>query len=65
MEGMVTLDLSEEKRRRRRAGIPGATDGDRDIVHRITAGDLADEFQAALDGDLVSDPELGGFDSGD
>jgi hypothetical protein len=63
MEDMVTLDLSEERRRRRRAGIPGATDADRDIIRRITSGDLADEFQAALDGDLVEDPILGGFDS--
>jgi hypothetical protein len=29
----------------------------------MTTGDLADEFQAALDADLENDPILGGHDS--
>lgn len=60
---MATVDLFEERRRRRREGIPGATDADREIIRRITSGDLADEFQAALDADLAADPILGGFES--
>ena len=35
-------------------------DADRAILARITTGDLVDEFQAALDADLVADPTLGG-----
>jgi hypothetical protein len=52
--------MEEEHRRRRRAGDPRITDADREILLRITGGDLADEFQAALDGDLIADPLLGG-----
>jgi hypothetical protein len=55
-------ELLEERRRRRRAGDPRLTDADREILRRVTSGDLADEFQAALDADLVSDPLLGGRD---
>jgi hypothetical protein len=50
----------EERRRRRRAGDPRLTDEDREILRRITRGDLAGEFQAALDADLAADPLLGG-----
>jgi hypothetical protein len=32
----------------------------RDILARITRGDLQPEFQAALDADLAADPLLGG-----
>jgi hypothetical protein len=31
----------------------------------MTRGDLAEEFQAALDGDLAADPLLGGHDTDD
>lgn len=58
-------DLLEEWRRRRRAGDPHLTDADRDILRRLTHGDLADEFQAALDADLATDPLLGGHDTDD
>jgi hypothetical protein len=55
-------DLLEERRRRRRAGDPRLTDEDKAILRRITSGDLAEEFQAALDADLEADPLLGGHD---
>ena len=60
MEEMTLTDIEEERRRRRRAGDPRITDADREILDRITTGDLADEFQAALDAQLVADPLLGG-----
>jgi hypothetical protein len=65
--GLMSIgeELLEERRRRRRAGDPSLTDADREIFRRITTGDLADEFQAALDADLVNDPILGGRDTGD
>jgi hypothetical protein len=65
MDGVATVDLSEERRRRRRAGDPRLTEADREILRRVTTGDLADEFQAALDADLVNDPILGGHDPDD
>jgi hypothetical protein len=52
--------LLEERRRRRRAGDPRLSDEDRAILRRVTRGDLAEEFQAALDADLAADPLLGG-----
>ena len=58
-------ELLEERRRRRRAGDPRLTDADREILRRVTRGDLADEFQAVLDADLVNDPLLGGHDLDD
>jgi hypothetical protein len=57
---MAVTDLIEQRRLRRRAGDPRVTDAGREIISRITTGDLADEFQAALDADLVADPLLGG-----
>ena len=60
MEEMAVVDVSEERRRRRRAGDPRLSAEGREILARITTGDLADEFQAALDADVVADPILGG-----
>lgn len=60
MDAMALTDVFEERRRRRRAGDPRLTDADREIFDRITTGDLADEFQASLDAQLVADPLLGG-----
>jgi hypothetical protein len=60
MGDMAVTDLIEQRRLRRRAGDPRVTDAGREIISRITTGDLADEFQAALDADLVADPLLGG-----
>lgn len=62
---MAIADLTEQKRLRRRAGDPRVTDEGRKIVSQITTGDLADEFQAALDADLAADPLLGGQADGD
>jgi hypothetical protein len=62
---MATVDIHEQRRRRRRAGDPRVTEEGRAILRRITTGDLADEFQAALDAVLVNDPLLGGTDSDD
>jgi hypothetical protein len=35
------------------------TESGRGIISQITTGDLADEFQTALDGDLVADLVVG------
>lgn len=62
MEPVSTIgeELLEERRRRRRAGDPRLNDEDRAILRRMTRGDLAEEFQAALDAGLAADPLLGG-----
>jgi hypothetical protein len=57
---MAVADLTEQKRLRRRAGDPRVTEEGREIISQITTGDLAEEFQAALDADLAADPLLGG-----
>jgi hypothetical protein len=57
---VATVDLFEERRRRRRAGDPRVTESDRQIMRRITTGDLADDFQAVLDAAMENDPFLGG-----
>lgn len=58
-------ELLEERRRRRRAGDPRLSDSDREILRRVTRGDLQPEFQAALDADVAADPILGGEDTAD
>ncbi len=58
-------ELLEERRRRRRAGDPRITPEGREILRRVTRGDLADEFQAALDADLAADSLLGGHGNDD
>ena len=60
MEEMAVLDVAEERRRRRRAGDPRLSEAGKEILARMTTGDLADEFQAALDADSEADPILGG-----
>jgi hypothetical protein len=57
---MVSVDLPEQRRRRRRAGDSRLTLEDRAILRRLVKGDLAEEFQVALDRDLAVDPLLGG-----
>ncbi|MCC5951281.1 MAG: hypothetical protein JJU45_04215 [Acidimicrobiia bacterium] len=52
-------ELLEERRRRRRAGDPRLSEEDREILRRVTRGDLAEDFQAALDADAAADPLLG------
>jgi hypothetical protein len=65
--GPVTIgeEFIEEARRRRRAGDPRMTPEGREIWRRVTRGDLADEFQDALDSDLENDPLLGGHATDD
>lgn len=58
-------ELLEERRRRRRAGDPRLSAEGRELFRAITTGELAEEFQAALDADLASDPILGGHDTDD
>jgi len=53
-------DLMEERRRRRRAGDPRITPEGRELLRRLTDGDLKEEFQAALDAVSDSDPLLSG-----
>lgn len=60
MVGMAAPDMIEQQRLRRRSGDPRISEAGRAIISEITAGDLAYEFQAALDADLVADPPLGG-----
>jgi hypothetical protein len=61
----VGEELLEERRRRRRAGDPRLSEADREILRRVTRGDLQAEFQAALDADLAADPLLGGHEPAD
>jgi hypothetical protein len=61
----VGEELLEERRRRRRAGDPRLSEAGREAFRRMTTGDLAGEFQAALDADLAADPLLGGGDTSD
>jgi hypothetical protein len=60
MDVVAAIDVSEERRLRRRAGDPRISPEGRAVLARITTGDLADEFQAALDDALDADPLLGG-----
>lgn len=62
---IIGEDLLEDRRLRRRAGDPRITPEGREILRRMTRGDLADEFQAALDADLANDPLLSGHDTDD
>ena len=57
----VGEELLEARRRRRRHGDPRLSDAAREVLLRMTTGDLVDEFQDALDGDL-GDPALGDHD---
>jgi hypothetical protein len=60
MEAMSTgEDMLAERRRRRRAGDPRLSQAGRELFVRMTRGDLAEDFQAALDADLASDLLLG------
>lgn len=67
MDDVSTIgqDLLEERRRRRQAGDPLITPEGRDILLRLTTGDLMDDFQAALDADIESDAQLEGHGSND
>lgn len=58
-------ELDEERRRRRRAGDPRITPEGRELLLRLTQGDLKEEFQAALDAVSESDPLLSGTGDAD
>jgi len=53
-------ELLEARRRRRQGGDPRLSESGRDTLRRLVAGDLVDQFQAALDGDADADPALSG-----
>jgi len=53
-------ELLEERRRRRRAGDPRLSPEGREILLSLVGGEVADEFQAALDAASTADPLLGG-----
>jgi hypothetical protein len=61
-DGGVSIgeEPTDERRRRRRAGDPRLTDADRELLRRLTDGDLKDAFQAELDAISAADPLLGG-----
>ena len=59
---MTGRDPAPEERHRRRAGDPRITPAGREILLRLTTGDLMDEFQAGLEADLQVDPALRGGD---
>lgn len=52
--------LLEEFRRQRRGGDPRLTESDKEILRRITMGDLVDEFADSLAAISDADPLLGG-----
>jgi hypothetical protein len=61
MDGMTKgQQLLEEFRRQRRAGDPRITPEGREILLRITTGDLADEFADSLAAASEADPALSG-----
>ena len=63
MVGMsIGEELREERRRRRRAGDPRLSPEGKELLRRMTTGDLVDEFQAGLDAVQISDPLLNGDD---
>jgi hypothetical protein len=47
---MVSIDISEERRRRRRAGDPRLSTENRAILRRLVKGDLAEESGLRLTG---------------
>ncbi len=55
----VGEELLEQRRQRRRAGDPRLSPEGREILRRLVSGDLAAEFQAALDAVSEADPLLG------
>lgn len=64
--GVTIADqLFEERRLRRRAGDPRLSDEGREVLRRITTGDLADEFGKSLDEVSDADPLLAGNDDHD
>lgn len=54
----IADELLEQRRLRRRAGDSRVTDKGRELIFRLTQGDLVEEFQRALDEVSDSDPLL-------
>ena len=65
--GAVTTgqELLEEFRRQRRAGDARLTEDDKEILRRVTSGDLADELADSLTAISDADPLLGGGPASD
>ncbi len=61
----IADQLFEERRLRRRAGDPRLSDDGREVLRRITTGDLADEFVRSLEEISDADPLLTGIDDHD
>ena len=61
----IADQLFEERRLRRRAGDPRLSDDGREVLRRITTGDLADEFGRSLEEISDADPLLTGTDDHD
>jgi hypothetical protein len=61
----IGQELLEEFRRQRRAGDPRLTKSDKEILRRVTTGDLADEFADSLTEISDADPVLGGSPASD
>jgi hypothetical protein len=58
-------ELLEQRRQRRRAGDPRLSREGREILLRLTAGDLAEEFGGSLEEISDVDPLLSGTDRDD
>ena len=65
--GRVSIadELLEQRRRRRHAGDPRVTAEDRELILRLTTGDLVEDFQRSLDEIAAADPLLSGDDLDD
>lgn len=61
----IAEELLEQRRLRRRAGDPRLSEEGREILRRITTGDLADGFGRSLAEISDSDPLLSDHDSND
>jgi len=57
-------ELISERRRRRQAGDPRISETGRDVLRRLTTGDLMAQFQAGLKADADADPALSGGPDG-
>jgi hypothetical protein len=58
-------ELLEEFRRQRRAGDPRLTESDKEILRRVTTGDLADQLADSLTAITDADAVLGGGPTSD
>ncbi|MFN0026689.1 MAG: hypothetical protein ACKV2O_05795 [Acidimicrobiales bacterium] len=54
--------LLEQRRRRRRAGDPNITPAGRELLLRLTVGDLMDTFQSELDADDAAEQAVSVLD---